>query len=69
MQTSRVWVFRCKNWLCMHRGDYRTRRDLEAQEKERVVKGSAAVSIVLLMTPPVSPTALSMTPPLVPLVF
>ena len=39
MLTNRVWVFDCKNWLCMHRGDYRTRRDLEAQEKERVVRG------------------------------
>ncbi|KAL8610436.1 hypothetical protein ACOMHN_035153 [Nucella lapillus] len=38
MQTRRVWVFLCKNWLSMHHGDFRIKRDLEATEREHVTR-------------------------------
>ncbi|ESO86828.1 hypothetical protein LOTGIDRAFT_166832 [Lottia gigantea] len=38
MQTDLTWMFMCKNWLSLHFGDYCLRRDLEAQQKERVLK-------------------------------
>jgi hypothetical protein len=39
MLTYKVWVFSCKNWLSMHHGDFRTKLDLEATEKERHARG------------------------------
>ncbi|KAK7506931.1 hypothetical protein BaRGS_00001782 [Batillaria attramentaria] len=36
MDTKRVWIFTCKNWLSMHHGDFRIKRDLEPKEKEKV---------------------------------
>ncbi|XP_076463551.1 lipoxygenase homology domain-containing protein 1-like [Babylonia areolata] len=38
MQTQKTWVFVCKNWLSMHHGDFRIKRDLEATERQLVIR-------------------------------
>ncbi|XP_050407500.2 lipoxygenase homology domain-containing protein 1 isoform X2 [Patella vulgata] len=38
MMNELTWVFVCKNWLSLHHGDFCIRRDLEAVQKEQVVK-------------------------------
>ncbi|XP_025105054.1 lipoxygenase homology domain-containing protein 1-like isoform X1 [Pomacea canaliculata] len=38
MLTKHVWLFMCKNWLSMHHGDFRIKRDLEATKKKEIVR-------------------------------
>ncbi|XP_041351730.1 lipoxygenase homology domain-containing protein 1-like [Gigantopelta aegis] len=50
LKTDRTWVFVCKNWLSLHKGDYRKKRDLEAQEKERKLRGGIREYDVTVVT-------------------